>query len=96
MCEKITSGTRKGSSFLPLVSLHLRHFPRNSTMNDQYTFGGKYRLEQEIANGGCGTVFLGVHTVAGKEVAIKLEAASSNQESKIYKSRQLQRRLLPT
>lgn len=66
-------------------------------MNDQYTFGGKYRLEQEIANGGCGTVFLGVHTVAGKEVAIKLEAASSNQshrnvpsplkqESKIYKS----------
>ncbi|KAJ8521588.1 hypothetical protein ONZ45_g1767 [Pleurotus djamor] len=66
-------------------------------MNDQYTFGGKYRLEQEIANGGCGTVFLGVHTVAGKEVAIKLEAASSHQahrnvpsplkqESKIYKS----------
>lgn len=39
----------------------------------QYTFGGKYRLEQEIANGGCGTVFLGTHNVAGKAVAVKLE-----------------------
>ncbi|GLB42971.1 putative protein tyrosine kinase [Lyophyllum shimeji] len=60
-----------------------------------YTFGGKYRLEEEIANGGCGSVFLGVHTVAGKEVAIKLEPAVSSknntnsplrQESKIYKT----------
>ncbi|KAG6845721.1 hypothetical protein H0H87_004987 [Tephrocybe sp. NHM501043] len=60
-----------------------------------FTFGGKYRLEEEIANGGCGTVFLGVHTVAGKEVAIKLEPAITNknstnsplrQESKIYKT----------
>ncbi|KAF9523034.1 kinase-like domain-containing protein [Crepidotus variabilis] len=42
-------------------------------MTDWTTFAGKYRLEEEIANGGCGTVFLGVHTVAGKEVAIKLE-----------------------
>ncbi|KAG5652562.1 hypothetical protein H0H81_004571 [Sphagnurus paluster] len=59
------------------------------------TFGGKYRLEEEIANGGCGTVFLGVHTVAGKEVAIKLEPAQTSrnnansplrQESKIYKT----------
>ncbi|KAK0474924.1 kinase-like domain-containing protein [Armillaria novae-zelandiae] len=39
----------------------------------EYTFGGKYRLEQEIANGGCGTVFMGTHNVAGKPVAIKLE-----------------------
>ncbi|KAL0948152.1 hypothetical protein HGRIS_010768 [Hohenbuehelia grisea] len=38
-----------------------------------HTFGGKYRLSHEIGNGGCGTVFLGVHTVAGKEVAIKVE-----------------------
>ncbi|KAF9035295.1 kinase-like domain-containing protein [Panaeolus papilionaceus] len=60
---------------------------------DFTTFAGKYRLEEEIANGGCGTVFLGVHTVAGKEVAIKLEPATSNplhsplrQESKIYKT----------
>ena len=77
-----------------------------------YTFGGKYRLEEEIANGGCGqpsipplldglltyqtfsltgTVYLGVHTVAGKEVAIKLEPAVAKhsplkQESKIYKT----------
>ena len=75
-----------------------------------YTVGGKYRLEEEIANGGCGsynqqpfcipvltlgsnlgTVFLGVHTVAGKEVAIKLEPAVTKnsplkQESKIYKT----------
>ncbi|RDB22353.1 Casein kinase I isoform delta [Hypsizygus marmoreus] len=77
-----------------------------------FTFGGKYRLEEEIANGGCGkeffldilataltstlgTVFLGVHTIAGKEVAIKLEPALQNknnnnsplrQESKIYKT----------
>ncbi|KAG9308187.1 kinase-like domain-containing protein [Chiua virens] len=41
----------------------------------EVTFGGKYRLEEEIANGGCGSVFLGVHTIAGKEVAIKLEPA---------------------
>lgn len=57
------------------------------------TFGGKYRLEEEIANGGCGSVFLGVHTIAGKEVAIKLEPAVPRsltsplkQESKVYKS----------
>lgn len=36
-------------------------------------FGGKYRLEEEIANGGCGTVFLGSHHIAGKPVAIKIE-----------------------
>ncbi|KAH0584373.1 hypothetical protein H2248_009912 [Termitomyces sp. 'cryptogamus'] len=77
----------------------------------EFTFGGKYRVEEEIANGGCGmrrwhywyplteafvgTVFLGVHTIAGKEVAIKLEPAITNksgtnsplrQESKIYKT----------
>ncbi|KAI0665481.1 kinase-like protein [Trametes maxima] len=58
---------------------------------DPFTFGGKYRLEEEIAIGGCGTVFQGVHTVAGKEVAIKLEPAIAKssplkQESKIYKT----------
>ncbi|KAI0653132.1 kinase-like protein [Cubamyces menziesii] len=58
---------------------------------DPYTFGGKYRLEEEIAIGGCGTVFQGVHTIAGKEVAIKLEPAVAKssplkQESKIYKT----------
>ncbi|KAF9565445.1 kinase-like protein [Agrocybe pediades] len=58
---------------------------------DYTTFAGKYRLEEEIANGGCGTVFLGVHTVAGKEVAIKLEPIVAGhsplkQESKIYKT----------
>ncbi|KAK7696368.1 hypothetical protein QCA50_001022 [Cerrena zonata] len=61
---------------------------------DSFTFGGKYRLEEEIAMGGCGTVFQGVHTIAGKEVAIKLEPALSRpsltsplkQESKIYKT----------
>ena len=77
---------------------------------DFTAFAGKYRLEEEIANGGCGmspcclpihpswmfmfhkgTVFLGVHTVAGKEVAIKLEPALAKhsplmQESKIYKT----------
>ncbi|KAF7290528.1 Casein kinase I isoform delta [Mycena indigotica] len=52
--------------------------------------GGKYRLEEEIAAGGCGQVFIGVHNVAGKEVAIKLEPAIAKhsplqQESKIYK-----------
>lgn len=76
----------------------------------EHTFGGKYRLEEEIAAGGCGLyspspvasasstyfsflgqVFLGVHTVAGKEVAIKLEPAISKhsplkQESKVYKT----------
>ena len=77
---------------------------------DFTAFAGKYRLEEEIANGGCGmsfpslsclfcdlfivlqgTVFLGVHTVAGKEVAIKLEPALAKHsplmhESKIYKT----------
>ncbi|KAI9058886.1 kinase-like protein [Trametes sanguinea] len=81
---------------------------------DPYTFGGRYRLEEEIAIGGCGTspppslhsiltlnaltattstgtVFQGVHTLAGKEVAIKLEPAIAKssplkQESKIYKT----------
>ncbi|EPQ53214.1 protein kinase [Gloeophyllum trabeum ATCC 11539] len=56
-----------------------------------FTFGGKYKLEEEIAIGGCGTVFLGVHTIAGKEVAIKVEPAVAKhsllkQESKIYKT----------
>lgn len=72
-----------------------------------FTFGGKYRLEEELAVGGCGTwyhihyaalyshtigtVFYGVHTVAGKEVAIKVEPAVAKHsplqhESKIYKS----------
>ncbi|TDL20425.1 kinase-like protein [Rickenella mellea] len=56
-----------------------------------FTFGGKYRLEEEIGYGGCGTVFMGVHTVAGKEVAIKVEDAKQKhsmlkQESKIYKT----------
>jgi casein kinase I family protein HRR25 len=77
-----------------------------------FTFGGKYRLEEEIAIGGCGnypslyqiftfspdsvrcqigSVFLGVHTIAGKEVAIKLEPAIARnsplkQESKVYKT----------
>ncbi|OBZ73174.1 Casein kinase I [Grifola frondosa] len=79
-----------------------------------FTFGGKYKLEEEIAMGGCGaslsiprssrpgssghlsascvgTVFQGVHTIAGKEVAIKLEPAIAKssplkQESKIYKT----------
>jgi casein kinase I homolog HRR25 len=75
-----------------------------------FTFGGKYRLEEELAIGGCGpsfylfvdepwlirigkgTVFYGVHKVAGKEVAIKLEPVVEKQpsplkhESKIYKT----------
>lgn len=42
----------------------------------EYKFGGKYLLEEEIANGGCGTVYLGTHHIAGKPVAIKLEPAS--------------------
>ncbi|EAU83547.2 CK1/CK1/CK1-D protein kinase [Coprinopsis cinerea okayama7 len=60
------------------------------------TYAGKYRFEEEIANGGCGTVFLGVHTTAGKQVAIKLEPTHPDHhpshpsplktESKIYKS----------
>ena len=76
---------------------------------DAFTFGGKYRLEEEIAIGGCGafpvlalvdvltllatpgTVFQGVHTVAGKEVAIKLESVKAKHpqleyESKVYKT----------
>ncbi|KAJ3858549.1 kinase-like domain-containing protein [Lentinula novae-zelandiae] len=46
-----------------------------------YKFGGKYLLEQEIANGGCGTVFLGTHHIAGKQVAIKLEPATEGRQS---------------
>ncbi|KAF5380702.1 hypothetical protein D9757_007014 [Collybiopsis confluens] len=46
-----------------------------------YKFGGKYFIEQEIANGGCGTVFLGTHHIAGKQVAIKLEPATDTKKS---------------
>jgi len=58
---------------------------------DEFILGGKYRLEEAIADGGCGSVFQGVHTIAGKEVAIKLEPAVAKssplkQESKIYKT----------
>ncbi|PCH34731.1 kinase-like protein [Wolfiporia cocos MD-104 SS10] len=57
----------------------------------EYIVGGRYTLKAKIANGGCGTVYQGVHTVAGKEVAIKLERAIPKysplkQESKIYKT----------
>ncbi|KAE9403201.1 kinase-like protein [Gymnopus androsaceus JB14] len=48
---------------------------------DSYKFGGHYLLETEIANGGCGTVFLGQHAIAGKQVAIKLEPASDGRRS---------------
>ncbi|KAF8888994.1 kinase-like domain-containing protein [Infundibulicybe gibba] len=47
-----------------------------------FTFGGKYRLEEEIAMGGCGTVFLGVHTL---EPAVS-KHSPLKQESKIYKT----------
>lgn len=72
--------------------------------NMDFTFGGKYRLESELGVGGCGSVYSGVHTIAGKEVAIKLEPAIPHpshpsthhasastplqQESRIYKSLQ--------
>ncbi|KAH7923609.1 kinase-like protein [Leucogyrophana mollusca] len=60
----------------------------------EFTLGGKYRLE-EIAIGGCGIVFSGIHTIAGKEVAINLEPAVPSswnassplkQESKVYRT----------
>lgn len=59
----------------------------------EHTFGGKYRVGEEIAIGGCGTVFSGVHMIAGKEVAIKVEPAIARssplqQETKIYKTLQ--------
>ena len=59
----------------------------------EYMFGGKYLLGEEVAVGGCGTVFQGVHKIAGKEVAIKVEPALARssplqQETKIYRSLQ--------
>ncbi|KIP02006.1 hypothetical protein PHLGIDRAFT_32351 [Phlebiopsis gigantea 11061_1 CR5-6] len=59
----------------------------------EYIFGGKYLLGEEVAVGGCGTVYQGVHKVAGKEVAIKVEPAIAKssplqQETKIYRSLQ--------
>lgn len=70
----------------------------------EWTFGGKYKLDSELGVGGCGSVYSGIHTVAGKEVAIKLEPAIPHpsyptthsasgstplqQESKIYKTLQ--------
>ncbi|KAJ7595969.1 kinase-like domain-containing protein [Mycena floridula] len=56
-------------------------------------FGGRYRLEEEIANGGCGTVYMGTHHIAGKPVAIKIEPAyppapsQSNTRSRMQKSK---------
>jgi len=57
----------------------------------EFTFGGKYKIEEAIATGGCGSVYLGSHTIAGKEVAIKLQPTVQKhspirQESKIYKT----------
>jgi casein kinase I homolog HRR25 len=70
----------------------------------EWTFGGKYKLDAELGVGGCGSVYSGVHTIAGKEVAIKLEPAIPHpsypsthsasgstplqQESRIYKTLQ--------
>lgn len=58
----------------------------------EHTFGGKYLLGDEVAVGGCGTVFTGVHKVAGKAVAIKVEPASplQQQENKMYQLSPLQ------
>lgn len=56
----------------------------------EYTFGGKYRLEQEIANGGCGTVFLGSHNVAGKAVAIKLEPSEPRRRRRRHSDAEVQ------
>ncbi|KIY44691.1 kinase-like protein [Fistulina hepatica ATCC 64428] len=63
-----------------------------SSNDSRLQVGGRYSLQEELANGG--TVFVGVHTIAGKEVAIKLEPHVENcalssplqQESKIYKT----------
>ncbi|OCB88494.1 hypothetical protein A7U60_g4402 [Sanghuangporus baumii] len=57
----------------------------------EITFGGKYKIEEEIGFGGCGSVYMGTHTIAGKEVAIKVESANAKrsmlmQESRIYKT----------
>jgi len=56
-------------------------------------FGGKYLVQQEIGYGGCGTVFHGVHHIAGKAVAIKVEPALTDahaasplrQEARLYR-----------
>ncbi|KAH9916516.1 kinase-like protein [Fomitopsis serialis] len=57
-----------------------------SRINTDFAFGGKYRSKRRLP-----TVAAGVHTVAGKEVAIKLEPAIAKssplkQETKIYKT----------
>ena len=44
--------TDRGSHRLLLIHYH-RSIPTSQTM--QHTFGGKYRIEEAIANGGCGT-----------------------------------------
>ena len=111
----LSSPTPDPASFQLPTRLPALPHPTHSPTMDAFTFGGKYRLEEEIAIGGCGpsfspfllpsspslppsppflspgTVFQGVHTVAGKEVAIKLEPAIAKssplkQESKIYKT----------
>lgn len=48
---------------------------------DSYKFGGQYQLEQFLVAGGCGSVFLGSHHIAGKQVAIKLEPAAEGRKS---------------
>lgn len=73
--------------------MHLHTLSLLTALTMEYTFGGKYRVEEEIAIGGCGTVFSGVHTVAGKEVAIKVEPALARssplqQETRVYRTLQ--------
>ena len=53
--------------------------------------GKKYRLLNKIGEGAFGTIYKGLHTVTGEDVAIKLEPRKSKhpqllRETKIYRS----------
>jgi len=49
--------------------------------------GGKYRLQKKVGSGSFGTVYLGNNQSTGEEVAIKVEAHTSEPQQLLYEAR---------
>ncbi|KAF8595057.1 kinase-like protein [Ceratobasidium sp. AG-I] len=65
--------------------------PSSSSSRMDLCDGGKYRLGKKIGSGSFGDIYLGVNTISGEEVAIKLELVKAKHpqleyESKVYKT----------
>ncbi|CAG2118947.1 unnamed protein product, partial [Medioppia subpectinata] len=49
--------------------------------------GSKYRLVRKIGSGSFGTIYLGINTTSGEEVAIKLERTKARHPQLLYESK---------